>query len=222
MLSSRTFGYSVRHHALRAYEMGSRAADRTVVFIGAMHGNETAGSTVISALMAGKPIRGIHLWAIRRDNPDGVLSGTRRNAHDVDLNRNSPDQVEAASTATTTPAPAPRRSRRPVALMAFLDRINPDLRRHDALTACTGSTCTTPPGPPARAPPLGEHAHPDPQTSTCGGVCHGTLTQWFNKNHKGACCHRRSSATTRRRATSMSAPPRGLVRAVFGRFYLSG
>ena len=37
----------------------------------------------------------------------------------------------------------------------------------------------------------------------CGGVCHGTLTQWFNKNHKGACVTV-EFGTTRRRATSTS------------------
>ena len=32
---------------------------------------------------------------------------------------------------------------------------------------------------------------------TCGGACHGTMTQWFNKHHTRA---RRSPSSTARRA----------------------
>ncbi len=214
VLSSRTFGYSVRHHALRAYEMGSRAADRTVVFIGAMHGNETAGSTVISALMAGKPIRGIHLWAIRRDNPDGVLSGTRRNAHGVDLNRNFPTKWKRLyGNYNSGPRPASEPETR--RLMAFLDRINPDyvVTMHSPLYGIDVYDAKDR----RLARRLSENMRIPIRDFDCGGVCHGTLTQWFNKNHKGACVTVEFGHNPSSRYLHVGAP-RGLVRAVFGRF----
>ena len=218
VLSSRTFGYSVRHHALRAYEMGSRSADRTVVFIGAMHGNETAGSTVISALMAGKPIRGIHLWAVRRDNPDGVLNGTRRNAHGVDLNRNFPTKWKRLfGNYNSGPRPASEPETR--SLMRFLNRIDPDyvVTMHSPLHGIDVYDAKDR----HLARRLSENMRIPIRDFDCGGVCHGTLTQWFNKHHKGACVTVEFGQNPSSRYLHVGAP-RGLVRAVFGRFLTTG
>ena len=160
VLSHRTIGYSVRGHAIRAYEMGSRKADRTVVVIGAMHGNETAGSTVISALMGGKPIRGVHLWAIRRDNPDGVLAGHRRNAHGVDLNRNFPTKWKRLY-GNYNSGPRPRSEPETRALMRFLDRIDPTfvVTMHSPLAR---DRRVRRQGPPPGTTSLAGHAAADP------------------------------------------------------------
>jgi protein MpaA len=217
VLSQRTIGYSVRGHAIRAYEMGSRAADRTVVFIGAMHGNETDGSVVISALMGGRPLRGVHVWAVRRDNPDGVLSGHRRNAHDVDLNRNFPTKWKRL-TGNYNSGPRPRSEPETRALMRFLDRVNPDfvVTMHSPLHGIDVYDSKDR----RLARRLSEQMRIPIRNFDCGGVCHGTLTQWFNKNHKGACVTVEFGENPSSRYLHVGAP-RGLVRAVFGRFLMS-
>ena len=61
----------------------------TVLVVGCIHGDETAGIAVARALARRSP-RGLDLWIVPDLNPDGVAAGTRRNAHGVDLNRNFP------------------------------------------------------------------------------------------------------------------------------------
>ncbi len=215
--SQRTIGYSVRGHAIRAYEMGSRKADKTVVVIGAMHGNETAGSTVISALMAGHPIRGIHLWAVRRDNPDGVLAGHRRNAHGVDLNRNFPTKWKRLY-GNYNSGPRPRSEPETRALMRFLNRVNPDsvVTMHSPLHGIDVYDAKDRP----LARRLSRQMRLPIKDFDCGGVCHGTLTQWFNANHRGACVTVEFGPNPSSRYLHVGAP-RGLVRAVGGRFLTS-
>ncbi len=215
--SQRTIGHSVRGHAIRAYEMGSRKASRTVVVIGAMHGNETGGSAVISALIGGKPIRGIHLWAIRRDNPDGVLSGHRRNAHGVDLNRNFPTKWKRLY-GNYNSGPRPRSEPETRALMRFLNRVDPDyvVTMHSPLHGIDVYDAKDRP----LARRLSRQMRLPIRDFDCGGVCHGTLTQWFNANHKGACVTVEFGANPSSRYLAIGAP-RGLVRAVGGRFLTS-
>ena len=214
VLSQRTIGYSVRGRAIRAYEMGSRTADRTVVVIGAMHGNESEGSVVVSALMGGRPVRGVHVWAIRRDNPDGALVGSRRNAHGVDLNRNFPTKWKPPEP-NYYPGPRPRSEPETRALMRFLDRIDPDyvvtmhspFRGIDVYGAKDRRLARR----------LSENMRLPIREFDCGGGCHGTLTQWFNRNHPGACVTIEFGEHPSSRYLHLGAP-RGLVRAVFGRF----
>jgi predicted deacylase len=214
VLSQRTIGHSVRGHAIRAYEMGSRSAPRTAVFIGAMHGNETAGSVVISSLMSGKPIRGVHIWAIRRDNPDGVLAGTRSNARGVDLNRNFPTKWKRHSGSTSS-GPRPRSEPETRALMRFLDRVDPDVvvTLHSPLHGIDTYGAKNP----RLARRLAENMRLPIRVFDCGDGCHGTLTQWFNKNHRGACVTVEFGANPSSRYLHVGAP-RGIVRGVFGRF----
>ncbi len=81
-------GRSVQGRPIRAFEVGDPAGVRVLVF-GCIHGNETAGIPVAQALEKLSP-RGLDLWIVPVLNPDGVAAGTRKNAHDVDLNRNFP------------------------------------------------------------------------------------------------------------------------------------
>jgi predicted deacylase len=214
VLSQRVIGYSVRGHAIRAYEMGSRSARRTAVFIGAMHGNETDGSVVVSALMNGKPIRGVHVWAIRRDNVDGVLAGTRRNAHDVDLNRNFPTKWKRLS-GNYNSGPRPRSEPETRALMRFLNRVDPDyvVTMHSPLHGIDVYDSKDR----RLARRLSENMHIPIRSFDCGGVCHGTLTQWFNRNHHGACVTVEFGSSPSPQYLRVGAA-RGIVRAVFGRF----
>jgi protein MpaA len=78
-------GQSVLGHPLRAYEVGDPKSPDTVLVVGCIHGNETAGIPVVSRLRRLRP--SIDLWVIPTLNPDGCARGTRGNARGVDLNR---------------------------------------------------------------------------------------------------------------------------------------
>jgi protein MpaA len=217
VLSQRTIGYSVRAHPIRAYELGSRRAAKTVVLIGAMHGNETEGSTVISALMAGRPIRGVHIWAIRRDNPDGVLTDHRRNAHGVDLNRNFPTNWRLL-TGDYYSGPRPASEPETKALMRFLNRIDPAyvVTMHSPLHGVDVYGAKDRPF----ARRLAREMRLPIKSFDCSGVCHGTLTQWFNRHHPGSCVTVEFGESPSSRYLHIGAP-RGLVRAIGGHFLIS-
>lgn len=82
-------GHSVRGRALVAYERGDPAAPVTLV-VGVIHGTEPAGLAIVSRLRRMPLPAGVHLWLVPTVNPDGLATGTRQNAHGVDLNRNWP------------------------------------------------------------------------------------------------------------------------------------
>jgi protein MpaA len=69
---------------------GDAEAERRVLVVGAVHGNEPAGRAVVRALARGPAPPGAELWLIDDLNPDGTAAGTRQNARGVDLNRNFP------------------------------------------------------------------------------------------------------------------------------------
>lgn len=74
-----------------------------VLFIANMHGNETAGRSVLLRFAqlyadmllteANQNYSHIDLWVVPTMNPDGFEQGSRGNANFVDLNRNFPDFV---------------------------------------------------------------------------------------------------------------------------------
>lgn len=89
-----TIGYSVKGRAITAYRFGSGAT--TILYLGLTHGNEASTYTLMSqwideleanarSIPADKTI--VVVPALNRD---GLASGTRRNANNVDLNRNFP------------------------------------------------------------------------------------------------------------------------------------
>src|SRR5512144_409547 len=83
-------GRSVTGRALTATHRGEPDAPLRVLVVGSIHGNETAGHTVIARLRRAPVPAGVQLWLVRTVNPDGVARGTRQNARGVDLNRNFP------------------------------------------------------------------------------------------------------------------------------------
>ena len=82
-------GDSVRGRPIEATEVGDPNGHKVLV-VGAIHGDESAGIPVAKRLARGNGRQGVDLWVIRDLNPDGVVAGTRQNAHRVDLNRNFP------------------------------------------------------------------------------------------------------------------------------------
>ncbi len=83
-------GRSVRGRPIRATILGDRRAARRLLVVGCIHGNEPAGIAIAHALARGSAPSGAAVWIVPDLNPDGAASGTRQNAHGVDLNRNFP------------------------------------------------------------------------------------------------------------------------------------
>ncbi len=84
-------GHSVQGRPIWAYQRGNRDATRTVVVLGQMHGDEAAGVRTARYIKNHVPVASnADVWVVPTMNPDGLAAGTRRNARDVDLNRNWP------------------------------------------------------------------------------------------------------------------------------------
>jgi murein peptide amidase A len=82
---ARVIGRSVAGRPIVALRAGDRSGP-TVLVVGCIHGNETAGIAVTRAL---ERVRAhADVWIVPDLNPDGVAAGTRQNRHGVDLNAN--------------------------------------------------------------------------------------------------------------------------------------
>src|SRR3712207_5325027 len=89
-------GYSVQGSPITAVRSGAADAPRTVLVVGVIHGNETAGRAVVRSLRHTTPPAGVQVWTVASLNPDGEGAGTRQNARGVDLNRNFPTRWKTA------------------------------------------------------------------------------------------------------------------------------
>jgi protein MpaA len=94
--------------------------------VGAIHGDEQIGLSVVDRLMSARLPYGVNLWLIPTVNPDGVAARTRGNAHGVDENRNFPYHW-AASTPGSSTYGGPRALSEPETrgLADFLLRVRP-------------------------------------------------------------------------------------------------
>ncbi len=92
--STSTIGYSVKGRPITAYWFGNGSS--TVLFTGAIHGNEQSSSLILKDLVGYLEANAQKLPANRQVvivptlSPDGLASRTRNNAHNVNLNRNFP------------------------------------------------------------------------------------------------------------------------------------
>jgi protein MpaA len=143
-------GKSVQKRPITAAQVGDPAGTRVALVVGVIHGDEHAGLSISSAIKreaSAHPARlaGTQLWVIDTVNPDGVRAHTRKNAHGVDLNRNFPyrwqDDVPHSSGYYPGPRPASEPETR--AVMAFVQRIHPNLsiwyhQPWGAVLACRG------------------------------------------------------------------------------------
>ena len=211
VLEKRVIGKSVKGRRIVAWHLGEPDAPRVqrVVLISTMHGNEPATRRILEALRDGAPIEGIDLWVIPTYNPDGLDRGTRKNAHGVDLNRNFPYKW-ADLDGNYESGPRPRSEPETRAVMRFLRTVRPDrvLSFHQPLYAVDTDTKK-----PAFARRVARKLHLPRRSLTCGGVCHGTMTGWFNNSFRGAALTVEYGARPSRQ--QMSSAPARLLR-LFG------
>jgi len=176
-------GQSVKHRPIVAWHLGEPAPGRqTVLIVSTMHGNERQIQQIPEALRDGRRIKGADIWVLPVMNPDGLARNTRQNAHGVDLNRNFPTQwVHTTGHYASGPRAASEPETR--AMMRFLLKIRPDrmISFHQPLHGVDYNE---------RRPTFSRHiarALRLPVSRVrCGGVCGGTMTQWFQAHLPGS------------------------------------
>jgi protein MpaA len=211
VIGSRTIGHTVRDRPIRAWHLGDPQARETVVAIGSMHGDEQQAARPLRHLRDHRPISGVNLWVVPVMNPDGYARNDRQNAHGVDLNRNFPvhwiDQ-DGEEESGPRPASEPETS----AMMGFLRAIDPDhvVSLHQPLRGIDPRTKN-----PHFARRLAREMFLPIRHIDCGGVCHGTMTQWFNARLDGDAITAELAAHPSRRYLTRIGP-NGLLRAIGG------
>ena len=201
VVESRTIGRSVRGRPIRAWRLGE-PGKRRIVLLSTMHGNEPHTRGILESLRDGRAIRGIDLWVIPTYNPDGLARGTRRNARGVDLNRNFPFRwADLDGNYESGPRPASEPETR--AVMGFLKDIEPRrvISFHQPLNGVDTDTKD-----PRFARRLARALRLPRTRLDCGGLCHGTLTMWFNHRFDGAALTVEYGAHPSRRRMVVEAP----------------
>ncbi|QZY28466.1 M14 family zinc carboxypeptidase [Nocardioides coralli] len=209
VIGKRKIGESVRGRPIMAYRLGERSK-RDVVLISTMHGDEPHTRQILTALRDGRPIAGVDLWVVPTYNPDGLAAGTRKNARGVDLNRNYPHNwADLDGSYESGPRPASEPETR--AMMRFLRDIRPVriLSFHQPLYGVDTDTKNK-----KFARKVARRLKLPTKTFDCGGVCHGTMTSWYNHHFRGAALTVEYGSRPSRRMMRRTAPRR--VLDVFG------
>ncbi len=203
----RVIATSVDGRQIVARHYGALDAPVQIVVLGQMHGSEPGGRDVVAELSTRKVPQGVGLWLLVTMNPDGDAQGTRANAHGVDLNRNFPSGWRAAGTRGLY-YPGPRAASEPETrgMVRFLTRVRPAavLSFHQAFDLVDISHPRSRQAGRKLAAWMGERA----AVVRCSGPCHGTLTQWVDRELKAIAItvemdHRVSAAEARRAATAV-------------------
>jgi predicted deacylase len=179
-----------------------------------MHGDEPAGVRLVNAIRAKLRVRGVDLWIVPTINPDGLAAHTRQNARGVDLNRNWAHNWQRQGGRYNS-GPRPFSEPETRSMRRLLNRVDPRfvVSFHQPLHGVDSDAAKNR----RLLNRLATHLHLPKKPLRCSGVCHGTMTGWYNANHRGAAITvelgPRPSATylTRR-------GPRGTVRAVLGHY----
>jgi predicted deacylase len=209
VIGKAVIGHSVRGRPIRAWHLGQRGKPK-VLLISTMHGNEGATRHILESLRDGARIRGVNLWVVPTYNPDGLARHTRKNAHGVDLNRNFPyswrnldGSYESGPHAASEPETR--------AMMRFLRKIRPRriLSFHQPLHAVDTDTKDK-----RFARRVAGRLNLPSHALTCGGVCHGTMTGWYNHRFRGAALTVEYGAHPGRRHMRVAAPRQ--VLSIFG------
>ena len=180
VVEKRRIGTSVKGRPILAYRVGNPGARTTAVAMSTMHGDEAHTRRILTAIRDGRRVKGLDLWVIPVMNPDGLARGTRTNARGVDLNRNFPYRwTDLDGRYESGPGPASEPETR--AVMRFFSEVRPRfvVSFHQPLYGVDVST----PGMKRFAGRLARGLNLPRKRFTCGGVCHGTFTQWYIHQH---------------------------------------
>jgi predicted deacylase len=209
VVERKVIGRSVRDRPIMAYRLGEPGKP-VMLLIATMHGNEAAPRQIVRSLIQGPKVRGIDLWVIPTYNPDGLAAGTRKNAHGVDLNRNFPYKW-ADLDGSYESGPRPKSEPETRAIVTFLTQIKPRriLSFHQPLYGVDTDTKK-----PRFAKRVARALNLPAKRFDCGGVCHGTMTGWFNHKFSGAALTVEYDAHPSRRRMRVTAPRQ--VLAVLG------
>lgn len=181
-VQQKVIGRSVQGRPITAYRIGEREGVPRIVLIATMHGNERATRQILLALRDGRKVLGADVWLIPDYNPDGLARGTRKNAHGVDLNRNFPYRwADLDGNYESGPRAASEPETR--AVMRFLNTVRPHriLSFHQPLNGVDTDTKDR-----AFARRVAAALDLPRKTFDCGGVCHGTMTGWYNDKYRGS------------------------------------
>lgn len=181
VIGRRVIGRSVRGRDLVAWHLGQPGKPK-VLLISTMHGNEAAPRRILESLRDGPRIRGIDLWVVPTYNPDGLVRGSRKNARGVDLNRNFPYHwvdLDGNYESGRRPGSEPETQ----AMMRFLREIRPRriLSFHQPLYGVDTDTKGR-----RFSRRVATRLDLPRKSLTCGGVCHGTMTGWYNSHFPGS------------------------------------
>ena len=210
VVEQRVIGHTVRGRPIRAWRVGNPEARTTAVALSTMHGDEPATRRILAAIRDGDPVRGVDLWVLPVLNRDGFVANRRQNARGVDLNRNFPRRwadLDGAVESGREPASEPETR----SLMRFLRRVDPRfvVSFHQPLHGVDVY------GRKQRwfARTLADQLRLPRKDFTCGGACHGTLTQWFNHRFEGVAVTVEYGRSPERDRMELRAP-RQLLRAL--------
>ena len=220
VLEKRVIGRSVRGRPIVAWHLGEPQDPDTpdapevptVVLISTMHGNEPHTRRILETLRDGAPLHRIDVWVVPTYNPDGLARGSRKNARGVDLNRNYPrGWKDLDGNYESGPGPASEPETR--AMMSFLKAVRPErvLSFHQPLLGVDTATKR-----PAFARLVARKLGLPRRTLDCGGVCHGTMTGWFNHAFEGNALTVEYGAHPSRHRMTRVAPDQ--VLSVFGAY----
>ncbi len=211
VVERKVIGRSVHDRPIMAYRLGEPGKP-VMLLIATMHGNEAAPRQIMRSLIQGPKVKGIDLWVIPTYNPDGLASGTRKNAHGVDLNRNFPYKW-ADLDGSYESGPRPKSEPETRAIVKFLLEIKPRriLSFHQPLYGVDTDTKK-----PRFARRVARSLGLPAKRFDCGGVCHGTMTGWFNHKFTGAALTVEYDARPSRRRMRVTAP-RQVISVLGGR-----
>jgi protein MpaA len=211
IVERRQIGTSVQGRPIVAIRVGDPDAKVKAVVLGAIHGNEKAGVWVSRAIRDARAIKGVDLWIVPTINPDGIAHNRRQNAHGVDLNRNW-GRRWAPLTGQYYSGPRPWSEPETRAFRDFIHEIDPKfiVSFHQPLHGVGRSGER-----PAFLRRLARGLDLPRKSFNCTGVCHGTMTEWFNFRHEGTAVTVEFGTHPGRRYLGTRAM-RGTVHAVLG------
>ncbi len=126
-VASAPAGASAEGRGIAVHRVGPADAQRTVLVVGALHGDEPGGRAVTKALLRAGAPPGVALHVVHDLNPDGSRRGTRVNARGVDLNRNFPHRWRGGPRGRFHPGPRAGSERETRLAMRLTRELRPDV-----------------------------------------------------------------------------------------------